>query len=66
MQMTTPHAVIVRRTGIAEARLWEFAMGAEPTADEIEVLAALWYVKPDGLAESILQASCPKVRRFPA
>lgn len=53
MQRVTPYAVITRRTGISESRLFEFARGAEPTRAEIEALAALWYVTPDGLAESI-------------
>jgi hypothetical protein len=56
MQRVTPYALIARRTGIAEARLFEFARGEPPTRAEIEALAALWHVPPEGLAASIEQA----------
>lgn len=53
VQMTTPWAIIAKRTGINEKRLREFEGGAEPSPIEIETLAVLWYVTPQGLTESI-------------
>lgn len=52
-QRTTPLPVIERKTKISRARLDELWHGAEPTADEIERLAALWKQPSDALAASI-------------
>lgn len=61
MQMVTPWAVITRKTGIAPDRISAFQYGdAQPTDEEVEKLAALWYVTPEGLRASI--ASSPPRR----
>lgn len=54
-QMTTPYDTITRKTGIARERLFEFSRCALPAGDEIEALAALWHVTPEGLLRSIEQ-----------
>ncbi|WP_448140412.1 hypothetical protein [Sphingopyxis fribergensis] len=59
-QMATPYPVLTKRTKLAEDRLLQFSHDAEPTSAEIEVLAATWYVTPEGLLKSIVQA---KARR---
>jgi len=56
-QMCTPWETIVRKTGISRARIEELNDDAEPTSDEIEKLAALWWVTPAGLRLSINQAN---------
>lgn len=55
-QSTTSWATIIRKTKITEARLLEFQWGSEPTDDEIEKLATLWFVTPEGLRRSIEEA----------
>ncbi|QUM70833.1 hypothetical protein [Sphingopyxis granuli] len=55
-QMNTPWPAITRKTGIARARIEELNQGGEPTDDEIEKLAALWFVTPEGLRRSIDEA----------
>jgi len=56
-QMCTPWETITRKTGISRARIEELNDDAEPTADEIEKLATLWWVTPEGLRTSIDQAN---------
>lgn len=54
-QMTTPYVQIAKKTGIAADRLIVFSRGGFPDAAEIEALAALWHVTPEGLRASICQ-----------
>lgn len=56
-QSTTSWITITKKTGISRERLWEFQRGADPTEAEIEKLAALWWVTPAGLRDSINEAS---------
>ena len=56
-QMCTPWETITRKTGITRARIEELNDDAEPTSDEIEKLAALWWVTPEGLQRSIEEAN---------
>ena len=56
-QMCTPWETITRKTGILRERIEELNDDAEPTQDEIEKLAALWWVTPEGLRRSIEDAS---------
>jgi hypothetical protein len=55
-QMCTPWATITKKTGITRERIGELDDGADPTPEEIEKLAALWWVTPEGLRRSIEQA----------
>lgn len=55
MQMTTPYEKIRRKTGIPTERLAQFSRDAEPNDQEVDALAALWFVTPDGLRQSIAQ-----------
>lgn len=55
-QMCTPWDAIARRTGISRSRIEELNDDAEPTPDEIDMLAALWRVTPDGLRRSIAES----------
>src|SRR3546814_2797418 len=49
-QMATSWPTITRKTGITAERLEQFNDDEEVLADsEIEALAALWYVTPEGL-----------------
>src|SRR3546814_9187507 len=53
-QMATSWPTITRKTGITAERLEQFNDDEEVPADsEIEALAALWYVTPEGLRASI-------------
>lgn len=53
-QMCTPRAEIKRKTGITEDRIEALTYDdVMPTPTEIEALANLWYVTPEGLMESI-------------
>lgn len=52
-QMTTPWPVISRKTGIPMERIEELDDGEEPTDEEVEKLAALWWTTPTGLRKSI-------------
>ncbi|HEV2598901.1 hypothetical protein [Sphingopyxis sp.] len=56
-QMCTPWDAITRKTGITRPRIEELNDDAEPTVDEIEKLAALWYTTPEGLRKSIDEAN---------
>lgn len=56
-QMCTPWETITRKTGISRARIEELNDDAEPTRDEMEKLAALWWVTPEGLRRSIEDAN---------
>ena len=56
-QMCTPWETITRKTGISRARIEELNDDAEPTSDETDKLAALWWVTPEGLRKSINQAN---------
>jgi hypothetical protein len=53
VQMTTPWTIIAKRTGIKERRLRAFEAGSVPSPAEIDGLAALWHVPPEGLRQSI-------------
>lgn len=55
-QMCTPWGVVAKKTGIAIERIDELDDGEEPTNDEIEALAALWWTTPIGLRRSIEDA----------
>lgn len=55
-QMCTPYVVLVKKTGIAEARLFELSAGEAPTLSEIEALSKVWYVTAEGLNASIADA----------
>lgn len=52
-QMCTPWETITRKTGISRGRIEELNDGEAPTPDEIEQLARLWWVTPEGLGRSI-------------
>jgi hypothetical protein len=53
-QMCTPWQTIAKKTGISRERIDE--LNAEPTPDELELLAELWWVTPEGLRRSIEEA----------
>ena len=55
--MCTPWETITRKTGITRARIEELNDDADPTPDEIEKLAELWWVTPEGLLRSIEDAN---------
>lgn len=55
-QMCTPWETITRNTGITRERIKELTGEAEPTSDEIERLAGLWWVTSEGLRRSIEEA----------
>lgn len=55
-QMCTPWETITRKTGITRARIEELNDDAVPTAEEVEKLAALWWITPEGLRKSINEA----------
>lgn len=63
-QMCTPYAVLTRKTGIANERLFELSFGDAPTLSEIDALAKVWFVPPEGLIASIADANAcqPRVR----
>lgn len=52
-QMATSYPLLTKRTKIAGERLMQLSHGAEPELPEVELLAAAWYVTPEGLMESI-------------
>jgi len=52
-QMVTPWPTLTRKARIASERLMQLNGGADPTDTEIEALAAVWLVPPDGLRASI-------------
>ncbi|MBU0823812.1 MAG: hypothetical protein KKA44_07930 [Alphaproteobacteria bacterium] len=54
--MCTPWQTITKKTGIARERIDELNDDAEPTPDELELLAELWWVTPEGLRRSIEEA----------
>lgn len=56
MERTTSYPMLTKRTKIAGKRLTQLSHGAEPTDAEVELLAAVWFVTPEGLRESIEQA----------
>lgn len=56
-QMCTPWDAITRKTGLARERIEELNDDAEPTSDEIEKLAAIWWTTPEGLRRSIEEAN---------
>ncbi len=56
-QMCTPYAVLTKKTGIAQERLFELSFGEPPTLAEIDALAKVWLVPPEGLIASIADAS---------
>lgn len=55
-QFCTPWDAITKKTGITRARIEELNDGADPTDDEINKLAALWWTTPEGLRKSIAEA----------
>jgi len=55
-QMCTPWQTIMKKTGIPRERIDELNDDAEPTPDEVELLAELWWVTPEGLRRSIEEA----------
>ena len=56
-QMCTPWETITRKTGITRERIEVLTDDAEPTPEEIDKLAALWWVTPEGLRRSIEEAN---------
>lgn len=52
-QMTTSYPMLTKLTKISNERLTQLSHGAEPTSAEIELLAAAWYVTPEGPRLSI-------------
>jgi hypothetical protein len=56
-QMCTPWETITRKTGISRERIEELNDNADPTPVEIEKLAELWWVTPEGLQRSIEDAN---------
>lgn len=56
-QMTTSYPVLTKRTKISGERLMQFSHGAEPSPEEIALLAEVWFVTPEGLRTSIDQAN---------
>lgn len=61
-QMCTPYAVLTRRTGITSERLFELSFGDAPTLSEIDALAKVWLVPPEGLIASIADADACQSR----
>ncbi len=61
-QMCTPYAVLTRRTGITNERLLELSFGEAPTLSEIDALAKVWLVPPEGLIASIADAGACQSR----
>lgn len=55
-QMCTPWGVVSQKTGISMERIDELDDGEEPTDEEVEELAALWWTTPTGLRKSIEDA----------
>ncbi len=55
-QMCTPWQTITKKAGIPRERIDELNDDAEPTLDELEMLAELWWVTPEGLRRSIEEA----------
>lgn len=55
-QMCTPWETVSRKTKIAVERIGELDRGEEPTEEEVEKLAALWWTTPTGLRKSIKDA----------
>lgn len=55
-QLTTSYPVLTKRTKIAGERLMQLSHGAEPSPAEVELLAEVWFVTPEGLRQSIDQA----------
>lgn len=56
-QMCTPWETIRRKTGITRARIEKLNDDAEPTSEEIEKLAAIWWTTPQGLRRSLEEAN---------
>lgn len=53
-QMCTPWAEITRTTGISQDRIEALTYDDDvPTDEEVEALARIWWVTPDGLRRSI-------------
>lgn len=62
-QRRTPYAVIEKKTGIPQARLFELSHGDAATLSEIDALATLWLVPAEGLIASIADAAaCQSVQ----
>ena len=55
-QTTTSYPVLTKRTKITGERLTQFSHRAEPSPAEVELLAAVGFVTPEGLRHSIDQA----------
>lgn len=55
-QLCTPLETITRKTGITRARIEELNDDTNPTEEEIEKLAALWWTTPESLRRSIEEA----------
>jgi len=55
-QMCTPWGVVSKKTGISMERIDELDDGEEPTDEEVEKLAALWWTTPAGLRKSVEDA----------
>ena len=55
-EMTTSCPALMKRTKIKEERPMQLSHGEEPTDAEVEILAAAWFVTPDGLRQSTDQA----------
>ena len=63
-QMTTSYPVLTKRTNITGERLMQLSHGAEPSPAEVESLAAAWFVTPEGLLQSIMEALSHLERRI--
>lgn len=55
-QMTRSYPVLTKRTKIAGERLMQLSHGAEPSPAEVELLAEVGLVAPEGLRQSMAQA----------
>lgn len=64
-QMVTPWARLTKKARIPAERLFQLDRGADPTEAEIDALAAVWLVPPEGLRTSI-QESRAATRRVHA
>src|SRR3546814_17660068 len=64
-QMCTPWQTITKKTGIARERIDELNDDADPTPDELELLAERGGVKPEGLPRSDQRAAAnPEIFPF--
>lgn len=64
-QMVTPWARLTQKTRISSERLFQLDRGADPTNGEIDALAAVWLVPPEGLRASIEESRTRRMHARP-